>query len=114
MVTPINNHQPIRGAEVGANASNKVNINANSSIKSAQDNPYAESIERWKKEQSDLEQKYNTLIDEKDKLKAEYNDPNTSTLRKIAIVAELGAKSVQILVAGAQIERLKAKIKEYS
>lgn len=112
MVTPINNNQPAVVAKAPANVPSKVSINGNSSIQS--ENPYAEYLERWKKELADLEQKYNTLIDEKDKLKAEYNDPNTSTLRKIAIVAELGAKSVQILITGAQVERLKAKINEYS
>lgn len=116
MVIPITNDQEMTSvvdSKVGTDAPSKVAATSvNSSLKSQDSNPYADTIARLEKEKAELQQKLNELIDEKDKLKEEYS--NATWYDRIGIGIKLGAKAVQILFTAAQVERLTARIKEYS
>lgn len=117
MVTPINIDQKntfLENSEVGTATPKAVDSIANSGLKSqeAQDsNPYADTIAKLKKDQADLQQYFDELIDERDQLKEEY--ANATWYNQIGIGIKIGAKLAQILITGARLERLTGRIKEY-
>jgi len=112
MVTPISNDQTVFvGAKVPAG---EYTGSRSQGVKDSSDSakPYAEYVARLEKEKADAQKTLNDLIDEKDKLKKE--DESASFLDSIAIKAKLAVKVALILYYSTLIERLTAKIKEYS